>query len=213
MKREQMSVVIFALILAFLAFAIFIFNNLGKWLIKSDQSKKADLIFILLGPVPDRALQAYDLYKARFAGKIIFANEFQFGSEQLKPFGITLENTASVFKRTLIQLGVKPEDIAILPQVTSSTQEEALALREHLSNNPDIKKVLLVTSSYHSRRTAMIFKKAQKKTNPVVEIISIPSSHTAFDAEKWWKQRDSAKMVVLEYVKLMNFLLIERFRL
>lgn len=213
MKRKLMSIAIFAIIMAFLAVAILIFNNLGNWLIKSDQTKKADLIFILLGPVPDRALQSYDLYKAGFAEKIVFANEFQFGSEQLKPYGITLENTASVFKRTLIQLGVKPEDVEILPQVTSSTQEEAIALREHLSDNPGIKKVLLVTSSYHSRRTAMIFKKALKKTNPGVEIISVPSSYTVFDAEKWWKQRDSAKMVVLEYVKLMNFLLIERFRL
>lgn len=93
-----MSLAIFAIILTFLAVAIHIFNNLGYWLIKSDQTKKADLIFILLGPVPDRALQAYDLYKAGFAEKIVFANEFQFGSEQLKPYGITLENTASVFK-------------------------------------------------------------------------------------------------------------------
>lgn len=208
-----MYVAIFTIILAFLAAAIFIFKNLGNWLVKSDETQKADLIFILLGPVPDRALQAYDLYKAGFAGKIVFANEFQYGSEQLKPFGITLENTSSVFKRTLIQLGVKPEDVEILPQVTSSTQEEAKALREFLKNNPEKKKVLLVTSSYHSRRTTMIFKKALKKPNPGVEIISIPSSYTIFDAKQWWKQRDSAKMVVLEYVKLLNFMLIERFRL
>ncbi|MDY0102516.1 MAG: YdcF family protein [Lentimicrobium sp.] len=213
MKFRLIQFIEFIGLFALLIMGVLLFGRMGKWLVKSQKPETADFIFVLLGPVPDRALQAFDLYKAGFASKIVFANEFQFGAEQLTPYGIQLENTSSIFKRTLIQLGVKAEDIEILPQTTSSTQEEAIAFREFISKNTDYQRVLLVTSSYHSRRTFFIFEKAIKQSNPDFTVVSVPSRYTAFDAEKWWKKRDNAKMVVLEYLKLLNFLLIERFRL
>ena len=213
MRFKLIHFITIAMILALLITGFFLFGKMGKWLVKSQNPEKADFIFVLLGPVPDRALQAFDLYKAGYAGKIVFANEFQYGAEQLTPYGITLENTSSVFKRTLIQLGVRPEDIEIFPQTTASTQEEAIAFREYISKNADYQQVLLVTSSYHSRRTTLIFEKAINKSNPDFKVISVPSRYTGFNAEKWWGNRDNAKMVVLEYVKLLNFMLIERFRL
>lgn len=213
MRFKLIHFITIAVLLALLITGFFLFGKMGKWLVKSQNPEKANFIFVLLGPVPDRALEAFDLYKAGYAGKIVFANEFQYGADQLSPYGITLENTSSVFQRTLIQLGVKPEDIEILPQTTASTQEEAIAFRDYLSKHADYQQVLLVTSSYHSRRTTLIFEKAISKSNPDFKIVSVPSRYTGFNAEKWWENRDNAKMVVLEYVKLLNFMLIERFRL
>ncbi|NTW24665.1 MAG: YdcF family protein [Lentimicrobium sp.] len=206
-----MIYVIFAAV--FLLTGFLVIRNMGKYLVFSQKPEKSDLIVVLLGPIPDRALQAFDLYNAGYAGKILFANEFQYGADKLKPFGIELENTSSILKRTLIKLGTAEEDVIILKKITASTQEEAQAVAEYVQLHEEIRSILLVTSSYHSRRTFKIFSKALKGADREITVISSPSIYTDFNQYRWWNDRDSAKMVFLEYLKLMNYYLIEQFKL
>ncbi|MCB9015272.1 MAG: YdcF family protein [Lentimicrobiaceae bacterium] len=209
---RKMFLIIFFIGIIFIL-SVLVIRNMGKYLVYGQPAVKSDLIVILLGPVPDRALQAYQLYHEGYATRIVFANEFQYGSDQLEPYGIRLENTSSILKRTLVSLGVPDTNITILDKVTASTQEEALALTEYLKSSEKIKSVLIVTSSYHSRRTSKIFQKAFDKNMLHVSIISCPSKYTDFDQSKWWRDRDSAKMVILEYLKLMNYYFIEQFKI
>lgn len=210
---KKMWLVYFIIAAVFLVTALVVIKNMGKYLVFSQKPEKSDLIVVLLGPIPDRALQAYDLYKAGYAKKILFANEFQFGAEKLKPFSIELENTSSILKRTLIKLGTTEDDVVILKDITASTQQEALAVSEYVQQHKEIRSILLVTSSYHSRRTFKIFTKALKRTGREIAVISSPSVYTDFNPNRWWNDRDSAKMVFLEYLKLMNYYLNEQFNL
>lgn len=212
-KHKKTSIMLCVLAVFSILFAFYIVPNMGKRLVYSQQLKQADLIFILMGSIPDRALQASDVYRQGYAKHIVFANEQQFGAEKLKQYGIELETTASIIKRTLIKLGVAQEQIEALPNIATSTQDEAILLRNYLVQHPEIKKIILVTSSYHTRRASIIFTKALKKANLKATIVMSENPYSDFKPVKWWNDRGSSYMVLLEHLKLLNFYLREQFAL
>jgi len=73
--------------------------------------------------------------------------------------------------------------------------------------------LILVSSAPHTRRASMIFKAAFKNSEKPVCIFCSPSPYTVFNAEKWWKRKDDIETVLLEYLKLMNFVLFDRHKL
>jgi hypothetical protein len=70
-----------------------------------------------------------------------------------------------------------------------------------------------VTSKYHSARARMIFEKAVRSFDRNIEIYIVANKYDTFNAEQWWKDRESFKQVILEYLKLINFYLREQFLL
>lgn len=213
-KKYKWTIIILGPFVLIILMIVFVAApRMGKWLIHSQNLQKSDLIFVLMGSIPDRALQTADIYHSGYAGKIVFANEQQFGAEKLKPYGIELETTASILKSTLVKLRVPQDSIEILPNVATCTQDEAIILRDYLKLHPLVKSVIIVTSSYHSQRVSRIFGKALKKSNQSVTLVISSNKYTDFKPIKWWKERDSAIMVFMEYMKLINFYLIEQFKL
>ena len=73
-------------------------------------------------------------------------------------------------------------------------------------------KILLVSSKYHSLRSAKIFRWALGDLDREVKVISCPTSYDNFNAGAWWSSREDAKRVVMEYAKLVNFYLVDRWR-
>lgn len=200
------------LIVAFLALIVFALKA-GGWLVRNDELRPSDLIVIMMGPVPDRALQAAELYQKGFAKHIVFTNEFQPGADQLEPLGIKLETTADVFRKALVKLGVPDSAIILLPYVSSSTQDEALWIAKFLADNPQYQSLILVTSSYHSRRAGAIFRQVLRHLPDRLQMTVSPNPYTSFRVEDWWKDRMSAKLLILEYIKWTHFQLSERWRI
>lgn len=212
-KFRKPKYMIVALLLLFLLWLLWFGIRAGSRLVIVDEIESADLIMVLMGPIPDRALQAADLYHQGISSKIVFCNDYQPGARQLLEYQIKLDNIADIAKSTLIKLGVQAEHIHILDYFTSSTQDEAIRLRDHLMQNPEIKSVVLVTSSYHSRRTYKIFCKVFRRAGLDVDLYISENPYTDFSGERWWKDRSSATMVIFEYLKLANFYLIEQHRI
>lgn len=188
-------------------------RSMAGWLVVSDALLPADAIVIMMGPVPDRALQAKSLYEQGLSRKIIFTNEFQPGADQLKDFDIQLETTADVFRKALLKLGVPDSAIMMLPDVSSSTQEEALFICRHAQKHPDLGSLIVVTSSYHSRRTRSIYHAINQAMPKKLHIAISPNQHTLYKVPDWWNDRTTAKLMILEYIKLTHFQLIERWKL
>ena len=180
----------------------------GNWLIVNDELKKADAIVVLMGSPGDRILEANDVYSASLSNKIIFAEDNDPSRKDLKSRGIILPNNADVSRRIAIQLGIPDSVIIILPGYANSTIDEAKILREYIDKN-NIKSIILVTSSSHIRRASMIFNNELSKCKNEIEIICNPSKYSNFDGENWWRERESRKKVVLEYLKLIQFLLFD----
>ena len=111
-----------------------------------------------------------------------------------------LENAISV----LGQLDVPAESIRIIPGVVSSTQGEAVAVRNYLQTRTDIDAIILVSSPYHMRRATMLFRRELNNLDHEVEVIPRPSSYSNFNTSKrWFRNRETAISVMLEYLKII----------
>ena len=99
--------------------------------------------------------------------------------------------------------------LSVMDTPTSSTIAEAAALITYLRAQ-QIHSILLVTSKAHARRSAMIFRHLAGDT---LQIAVCPSAYDPFAAETWWHSRAFVRRVVIEYGKMLNYLVVDRWRI
>jgi uncharacterized SAM-binding protein YcdF (DUF218 family) len=196
-----------------LALLAVFFRYAGVGIVSSDSPEKADLIIVLMGSGPDRILGAVDLYEQGYAPCIMMVENWQPGYELLESRDVDLPRDAELAASVGIQLGVPEEAFIILPGNARSTQDEALIITQYLKEQqPEVGKVLLVSSKFHSKRSAKLFRWALGDLDREVKVLSCPTTYDDFNAAAWWSSREDAKRVVSEYVKLANFYLLDRWR-
>lgn len=221
MKKHQILIPVktflrkgrYIFIAVFVLVSFFLFRNAANNLISNDLPKKCDLIFILLGPVPDRAMLTADLYHEGWSSKILMANEFQAGLNAELAKKLQIDKTSDVFRKALLALGVPDSAIEMLPEVAVSTKDEAIILRNYLEMHPEINSVLIATSSFHGKRAMKLFRKSLHLLERDIEIVVPQNKHTVFNREAWWSDRYSATMVAFEYLKLFNYYVSDQFDL
>lgn len=206
-KKVIISTIFIAMLIALL------FPRLGHWLVAEDDLVESDIIIVLMGSVPDRILEAVDLYQDGLADQIAMVNSHMVGYDILLGRGVEIPGNAQLSKSAANSLGIQDEDILILDGDAKSTQDESLVVKEYLRYKEDIDSLILVTSKSHSGRAKKIFTKALEALERDILVISSPSKYDSFDAEHWWKDREDAKKVIIEYLKLFNFYVREQFQL
>ncbi|MFA5537379.1 MAG: ElyC/SanA/YdcF family protein [Bacillota bacterium] len=120
---------------------------------------------------------------------------------------VDIPHDVDIAKGVAVQLGVLESCKKILPGDALSTKGEALAIREYLKDAPEADSLIIVTSKYHSGREEKIFANAMRSLDRKVEVISCPTEHDDFNADRWWRDRWDLKRGVLQYLELMNSLL------
>lgn len=181
----------------------------GGFLIARDAPRPADAIVVLSGSVPDRILEAVDLYAAHLAPQIILTREPPPpGLDALRARGGNLPEHHEENLAIAQQLGVPASAFSVLPTSVASTLGEAEALIRY-AREQHIRSILLVTSKAHARRARLTFRTLASDT---VQIAICPSPYDQFEAETWWHSRPLVRRVVIEYGKLLYFALIDRWR-
>lgn len=200
------------LILVAIIASVFLLRSAGTYLVKKDQLSNADAVLILMGSIADRVLQTADLYKQGHTNQILIVNNIQYGSEYLAQYNVHIPNFAQLSKQALTQLHIPDSLITIIPGRAASTRAEADSTAAWLKQNPQIDTLIIVSSAAHMRRAIMIFKDSFNDHNLRITIISAPSKYSDFNSQKWWTDRESAKQVFMEYLKITSFLLIEQWQ-
>ena len=183
---------------------VFTVLRMPAFLVIEKDLQPAGAIVILMGSTPERELEAADIYHEGYAPMMIIV-EFSTPScrllDSLKlyvPRG--LENAISV----LGQLDVPAESIRIIPGEVVSTRGEAMAVRNYLQTQSDIDAIILVSSPSHMRRATMLFRRELNKLNHEVVVIPRPSSYSNFNTSgRWFRNRNTAILVVSEYLKII----------
>ena len=212
MKRIKQKKLIISLIILMIILVI-VFPRLGKWLVAEDEIVKSDIIVVLMGSVPDRILEAADLYHDGYADKITMVNSHMVGYDVLLNKGVKIPGNAQLSKSAANSLGVQDKDILVLDGNAKSTQDEAIIVKNYLKDNENIDSMILVTSKYHSKRSKKIFVKALEALNRSIVVTSSPSKYDTYNSEHWWRNREDVKRVIFEYLKLFNFYTREQFQL
>jgi uncharacterized SAM-binding protein YcdF (DUF218 family) len=160
---------------------ILIASQAGVWLVAETDDENVDLIVVLMGSVPDRILEAVDLYHEGRSDKIVFVKSHMEGSEILLERGYEIPTDAHLSFDAAFGLGVPSEALEIIEGDAKSTQDEAILVKDYLEANPEIESILVVTSKYHSMRSHKIFSKMVKSLDQEVKVYSSSSRYDSFN--------------------------------
>jgi uncharacterized SAM-binding protein YcdF (DUF218 family) len=160
---------------------------LGDYLVRSEQPAQADLAVVPAGDYYGyRILKAAELVRQGFTGVVLVSS----------PDGTYGYSEAELAIPFAVRHGYPASWFVAVPNKAKSTREEALAMAPELRKRA-VRKCLLVTSNYHTRRAGGIF----RSTLPEVEFRVIAAQDEFFRPGDWWKTRQGQKQFVMEWMK------------
>lgn len=161
---------------------------LGSALVENDGPEKADAILVLGGDEAGfRILKAAQLARAGYAPYIIVDGPEVLGGH---------ESDATIkYAEQKGYPGALFHPLFLPPEV-SSTRTESEYVGRYLRQQ-NIRKLLLVTSNYHTRRAARLM----RKLNPWLQVVVVAAPDSDFTPETWWKTREGQKTFLLEWTK------------
>jgi len=182
-----------------------ILTRLGQYLIVEHPPRKTDLIVCLSGGNIERGLAAADAYEKGLGAHIFIAREeLPDGYSLLKKKGIDYPESIALMTMLLKKLGVPESALVISDDAAQSTFNEARMVRD-LVKERGYRSFILITSPTHSRRALLTFKRVFEDQK--VHILVLPSSYSEFRPGDWWKKRRYVREVILEYEKLLFYVL------
>lgn len=196
-RRSQKGGIFFRLI--FLLFCMVMFGVLylarhpllrlaGSFWIVDEEPANSDVIVILSDDnfKADRAARAAELFKSGFAPRVLASGRF------LRPYA----SVAELEQHDLTDRGVPAAAVVRLTHSAGNTREEAVAISRELSSH-GWKRVLLVTSNYHTRRSRYIC----ERLFPAGTILRVVATRDSeYDPDDWWNSRVGLKIFFHEAV-------------
>ena len=164
-----------------------ILGALGGYLVREDAPQKADAAVVLAGDAwGNRILKAAQLERDGYVPKVLVSGpDGTYGlyeSDLAIPFAVKHGYPESYF-------------VAVKNQARS-TREEAVALLPEIRRE-GIRRLLLVTSNYHTRRAGRIFREAA----PDLTIVVVGAPDQNYTPRGWWRNREAQKTFVAEWEK------------
>jgi uncharacterized SAM-binding protein YcdF (DUF218 family) len=201
-KRRRL-VLLIALLTAVVVWPIIAWAG-ARLLIVRSELVSADAIVVMSGSATyrERAAWAARLYREGRAPIVILTNDsLKSGwdnKEQRNPFFYELA------ARELQQQGVPESKIQVISGIALGTYEESLGVRDYASAH-QLKRLLIVTSAYHTRRTLWSLRHACEGSGIQIGIDSPAPGWQTPAPSRWWWRRWGWKVVAGEYVKLIYY--------
>jgi uncharacterized SAM-binding protein YcdF (DUF218 family) len=181
----------------------------AQLLIVRKELTHADALVVMAGSATfeERNTLAAQLYKEGRAPRIILTDDYQQAgwsqAEQRNPFFVELA------KRKLQNLGVPGTQIDIVAPAGSGTRWEAESLLR-FAEDKKLKSLLVVTSSYHSRRALWIVQTVFDGSDIAIGLEPVRPGIQTPKPYWWWLRRKGWLMVPTEYVKIFKWLVFKK---
>lgn len=192
-KGGIISRLLFLMFLVAFAFVIYLARHpllrvAGNWWIVSDPLQHADAIIVIGDDnyPADRAAQAAELFESGWAPVVVASGRM------LRPYS----GFAEIIAHDLQSKGVPAGAVLPFSHRAANTREEAEALTSLVAQR-HWHKVILVTSSYHTRRARYTFRKVFPSE---VTVLASPAPDSDYDPSRWWESRLGVKIFFEESV-------------
>ncbi|MGC1451267.1 MAG: ElyC/SanA/YdcF family protein [Candidatus Sulfotelmatobacter sp.] len=171
--------------------------NAGRVLVVDDP-EPSDVILVLAGETDHRPSRALQLLDQGYGRRVL----------------IDVPRAARIYEFTQIQLAEKyiqdlpmAASVRICPIAGLSTRDESHDVEKCLEGE-DGRRVLIVTSDFHTRRSLSIFRHEVRGKS-----FSVAAAHddTQFGT-RWWTHRQWAKTCLDEWLRLLWWNAVERWR-
>ena len=182
----------------------------GTLLIAEVEPFSADAIVVLGGGGPDRAREAADLFNDRFAPTVVVTTEEPPDNyRELAALGIELVLPHENYLRVLRGFGVGDQDIVRIEDTSSESMDELIGVREFAARQ-GWRRLIIVTSNYHSRRALLI---SEYVFGDDWQTAVIGSRYSEFRPNGWWQEVRHVRTFLIEFQKLLAYELYLRPRL
>jgi uncharacterized SAM-binding protein YcdF (DUF218 family) len=173
--------------------------SVGRWLEVEDPLVHADVIVILSGRLPERAVEAARMFHAGYAEQVWISPPIS-PVDDLKAMNISFLGEDFYNEKVLIAKGVPADAIRILDHPDANTEEEVRQVSEALR---DLKfhSVIIVTSKPHTRRVRTIWRKLVG-SDPSMAVRY--AQDDPYDGTHWWRHTRDGLDVVRETLGLLN---------
>ena len=179
--------------------SLFVFFNIGRWLVAEDPLEKASAIAVLSGRMPSRALEAARIYREGYASEIWLTRTIEPGAS-LQALFVPFTGEEAYDRMVLMRKGVPESSIRVLDPPIVNTADEMLAIGQALSKENE-RTVIIVTSKVHTRRVKALWKRLSSADG---HAIVRGVSDDGFDPAHWWANSADALDVVREALGLLN---------
>jgi len=173
----------------------------GQGLVQADEPRRAELM-VISGESPILgAMAGADYFKAGLAPKIFLAGgRTPEGAELAAELKSAPEEQSNIAYRILTNQDVPASAVVQDAATAADLDEEARRVKSFLAGS-QVKVIILVTPQYCSKRAKTVFTEI---LGPEMEIICLPSKYGRFDPDNWWRDRDQAEKVIVEYFRLFS---------
>lgn len=181
---------------ACIAFLLVVGAEAGRLLVVNDP-QPVDVILVVAGEANLRPAEGLALLRRGLAPRMILS------VQSLRIYGQSSGALAAAWAASLPEAA----KISVCANRVDSTRAEAIADRRCLG--PGVRRVLLVTSNYQSRRALTIFSHELPGVRFFMAAAPDPPDG---GLRYWWRNRGGAKEVFLEWSKLFWWELVDRWR-
>ena len=180
-------------------FPEFILTKFSKVLVYEDALVPAEAIVVLSGSWSGNRMSGGALLFKKGFGKFVV-----FAGHEIYPG----TNKSVLMKKYAVQLGVPEKNILIKPEISGdlSTWGEGQAILKLLGEK-DIKSFILVTSKFHTRRAHAVYKKLINESRTNIKFQVYGAEDPDIPIKNWWKTRVGKKVIFMEYLKTLNYIL------
>jgi uncharacterized SAM-binding protein YcdF (DUF218 family) len=198
-RRRPFPTIVLILCAALLLFALTVYllrqqilTAAGVALVEDDGPQKADCILVLGGDAFGfRIVKAAQLAGMGYAPYVLVDGPkslIGYESDAEIKYAVMRGYPASLFRAVP------------LPPEINSTSAEAEYVANNVLRPQGIRKILLVTSNYHTRRAARCI----RGTAPWLTVAVVPAPDLNFTVNGWWKSREGKKTFLLEWTKTIS---------
>lgn len=187
-RRVGMGLAAFgALVVASIVFHSVWLTWLGSYLVEEEKPFPADMVVVLGGDFRGtRILTAAKLVCDHYAPRVLVSGSGPIYGQHESDLAVAWAVSQGYSENLFTKLKY---------QAKSTTDEAEMVVRE--LRRMHVRKFLLVTSSFHTRRAAHVF----RKVAPDLQFRVIASPDAFFTPDGWWKDREGQKVFIGEWSK------------
>lgn len=183
------------------AFRFELLREIGDFLIDEDPLLRANAVVVLSGAPFERCSEGARLFKQDVAAYLVTTGES--ASSAAAILNKTPIPDAQLARIGLMNMGMDSSKIIPVSQGTSTYEEANLMLE--LARQKQFKRIIVVTSQQHTRRTKAVFRKRFKQSG--IEVIVRGAPPLNYKTDKWWESEEGLIFVTNEYTKWLYYLL------
>ena len=175
---------------------------MGTLVVADVNAIPAEAIVVLGGGPPSRVREAATLFQMELADWVVLTTEEPPESyAEMRRLGIDLFLAWQNNRRVLLGLGVPEERILRIDTPASETVGELEGIRDFASDR-GWRRLIIVTSNYHTRRTALV---SRYVFDDSWEVAVAGSRYDTFRPNNWWQDVRHVRNFLIELQKLILY--------